>query len=156
MFPMGFDLARFFAKLFLYYYENKGIKKVKKNDIRQARRFPKYINLLKNIWFALTTLQHPMMVESLSRVLKRYILLNKKSCQKNYITSLCGKLFYIFSNIYFGKKCLKKKKKKKKMKPKKIAKRAVSNPYVLNCFKYFLIYILKQNVSKELYQVVMW
>ena len=29
----------------------------------------------------------------------------------NYIKSSCAKLFYIFSNIYFGTNCLKKKKK---------------------------------------------
>ena len=37
--PMGSDPAPFFANLFLYYFENKWIKKTKKNDIRRARRF---------------------------------------------------------------------------------------------------------------------
>ena len=46
------------------------------------------------------------------------------------------------------------KKKKKKYETRKIVKRAVSNPYMLNCFKYFLIYILRQNVSKKLYKKI--
>ena len=37
--PMGSDPAPFFANLFLYYFENKWIKKIKKTDIRRARRF---------------------------------------------------------------------------------------------------------------------
>ena len=32
---MGFNLALFFANLFLFYYKNEWIKKVKKTDIRQ-------------------------------------------------------------------------------------------------------------------------
>ena len=37
--PMGSDPAPFFANLFLYHFESKWIKKIKKTDIGRARRF---------------------------------------------------------------------------------------------------------------------
>ena len=36
--PMGSDSAPFFAKLFLYFYESKGMNELKENDIIKARR----------------------------------------------------------------------------------------------------------------------
>ena len=41
----------FFANLFLYYYKNKQMKKMKKNDIRckQARRFANTFRLIDNL-----------------------------------------------------------------------------------------------------------
>ena len=38
--PMGSDPAPFMANLFLYYYESAYVKKIKKEDIFIARRFP--------------------------------------------------------------------------------------------------------------------
>ena len=37
--PMGTDPAPFMANFFLYYYENKYLRKLKKTDVRRARRF---------------------------------------------------------------------------------------------------------------------
>ena len=37
--PMGSDPAPFMANLFLYHYENKWLKNLKKNDIQKARKF---------------------------------------------------------------------------------------------------------------------
>ena len=37
--PMGSDPAPFFANLFLYYYENKWLNKLRKTDLQKARKF---------------------------------------------------------------------------------------------------------------------
>ena len=68
------DPASFFASLFLSHYENKRIKKVKKDDIR---------GYSGSLMFFL----HSTMVESLSRVLKRYVLLNLYSRRKIWATA---------------------------------------------------------------------
>ena len=46
---LGSDSAPFFANLFLHYYENTWIKKVKKNDIWQARRFSKVFRFIDEL-----------------------------------------------------------------------------------------------------------
>ena len=48
-FWLGSDSAPFFANLFLHYYENTWIKKVKKNDIWQARRFSKLFRFIDEL-----------------------------------------------------------------------------------------------------------
>ena len=37
--PMGSDPAPFMANLFLYFYENKWVKSLKKTDLQKARKF---------------------------------------------------------------------------------------------------------------------
>ena len=63
------------------------------------------------------------------------ILYNKSSC-----IIFCAKLFSIFSNTYFETFY------SKKIRQEKIWK--ISSLYGLNCFKYFLINILRENASK--------
>ena len=52
--PMGFDPASFFANLFLYFYETKLMKKLKKNELIKARklcnifRFIDYLNSIND------------------------------------------------------------------------------------------------------------
>lgn len=37
--PMGSELAPFMANLFLFYYEDKRIQKIKRKDVNQAKKF---------------------------------------------------------------------------------------------------------------------
>ena len=61
---------------------------------------------------------------------------------KNYVESICAKLFEIFSDAYIGTKCL------KKLNKKNFQMNYISSFYVSNCFKCFLLHILGQNVTK--------
>ena len=47
--PMGSDPAPFFANLFLYYYENKWLRKVQRSDLRRARRFANIFRFIDDL-----------------------------------------------------------------------------------------------------------
>ena len=47
--PIGSDPTPFFAALFLYYYEIKWIKRMKRSDIRRARRFANTLRVIDDI-----------------------------------------------------------------------------------------------------------
>ena len=47
--PMGSDPAPFFANLFLYYYENQWVDKIKKVDINRARKYSKIFRFIDDL-----------------------------------------------------------------------------------------------------------
>ena len=47
--PMGSDPAPFFANLFLYFYENRWIRQLKKQDIQKARRFSNIFRFIDDL-----------------------------------------------------------------------------------------------------------
>lgn len=71
---MGSDPAPIVSNLFLYFYENELVGKMKKVDLNRARR-------LANVFRFIDNLQLLIMVVNLSVVLKKYILLSFNSRQ---------------------------------------------------------------------------
>ena len=69
---MGSDPAPIISNLFLYFYENELVGKMKKVDLNRARR-------LANVFRFIDNLHLLIMVVNLSVVLKKYILLSFNS-----------------------------------------------------------------------------